>query len=226
MIRRDFLSRSLWSVSCRAVDFCFVEKSKGLWWYRYTVPNTRTLYLYAYYTLCLFLRSSAAGYMPANRLSRVSQWTVLCCRWDVGRCARASDIPAWQVHFLPYRPASVAWATGLWHCDTSRHTRYSSIHRASCRSVAMPVHVANDVPHARLRLRVPLAIDESLSSKHCRRSDFNREAIVVSFRLQILASVRNPWLNTQSFHVDWGRERLAYYPSSIFRAAIFGFVSC
>ena len=140
----------------------------------------------------------------------------------MGRCARTSDIPACQVNFLPYRPAPVAWATGLWHCDTSRHTRYSSVHRALCRSVAMPVYVANDVPHARLRLRVPLAIDELLFSKHCRRSDFDREASVVSFRLRIFASVRNPWLNTQSFHVDWGCERLAY-PNGFFRAEIFGF---
>ena len=160
-----------------------------------------------YTILCLFLRPPAAAYMPATRLSRVSQWTVFCYRGNVGRCARASDIPAGKVNFLPYRPASVASATGLWHCDTSLHTRYSSVHKAPCRSMAVPVQVTNDVPHDHFATDSSTSRQWRALSKRCRWSDFDGEACVVSFKLQIFASVR----------ISWGLW--TFSPSTLTRAA-------
>jgi hypothetical protein len=65
----------------------------------------------------------------------------------------------------------------------------------------MPVQVANDVAHAHFETESSLAVDEELFSKHCRRSDFDMEACVVSFKYLGLYEITGS-VNTLSFHVD------------------------
>lgn len=71
-------------MSCRAVDFCFVVKSKALWWYRFALPNTRTLYmqtiLYVYF--CVRLQP-AACLQPVCPVSHSELFSVTDGTWVV-----------------------------------------------------------------------------------------------------------------------------------------------
>jgi hypothetical protein len=69
--------------------------------------------------------------------------------------------------------------------------------------VATPVQVANDVAHAHFATESSLAVDEELSSKRCRRSDFDVEPAwyLLSYKYLDLYEIPGS-VNTQPFHVD------------------------
>jgi len=95
-----------------------ITSGSPMWWERYKLTNIHVCYTYTLHFISTFAHNFYNWACLLTSLPCVSLWTILCYQGDRGPGACTTDIPADQVKFLPYWPASVvAWPidTGVCH---------------------------------------------------------------------------------------------------------------